>query len=451
MTKKKWALLILLIGLLLGYYKLFYKTYSVAVVPKSADCIVAVDVKRVTNTVLWSILTSPGQWKKISFSGSAETSWKDMVKIPDYLFAFHATGQPANAWYVLLEVKDKTDFNRGLDYYHFKKQYDFNRMQVYVSTEDGLCMLLNGDRVLLGSIAAAADHCIEKVATELFLNKEYVARSTLQNNTAAKSHFTVQLLRSDFLQEPAVIKANFNKHRISIEGLLNFKRGFSFAETAFKFPVNSLASIGFTQPPASVYNLFSDSSKATISSWLNFDLDSVFLPQNKNYTIDLAGIKPGIDSAISYTYDDNFNQVEKIVVNNVWEPSFNFTLTGDAVDHVYGYWSRTGKLEETAAGKLFLPMPFVRSYCSRPNEKQLAVISSNYQPVHSSGSINCICYFNMLLSAIPVTLLKYLPDELVKAISTVGTVELNAKNEGGGVRISGTVNKREDIPLLFNW
>ena len=64
MNKKRWALLVLAAILIFGYYKLFYKTYSEKAVAQNADCVVAIDVKRITNTLMWHFITTPSQWKK---------------------------------------------------------------------------------------------------------------------------------------------------------------------------------------------------------------------------------------------------------------------------------------------------------------------------------------------------------------------------------------------------
>ena len=89
MSKKKWLLLLLCILLVFGYIKLFYKTYNENTIPKTADCIIAIDVKRITNTILWNIITTPSQWKLGGvFFGDKEGRWRDMITIPDYIFLF---------------------------------------------------------------------------------------------------------------------------------------------------------------------------------------------------------------------------------------------------------------------------------------------------------------------------------------------------------------------------
>lgn len=51
--------------------------------------------------------------RKTLLQKSDEISLKDMFVLPDYIVAFHANNQPADIWYTLLTIKDKTDFEKA--------------------------------------------------------------------------------------------------------------------------------------------------------------------------------------------------------------------------------------------------------------------------------------------------------------------------------------------------
>ena len=446
MTKKKWALLLLFILLLAGYLKLFYKTYTEITVAKTADCIIALDVKRVTNTFIWNIITTPSQWKFSSTTDDDKdkVSLDDMVKLPDYVFVFHSVNHPVNAWYTVLEIKDKDDFAKGLQQFHFEKKDGLS-----ASKELGIELIQSGDQLLVGNIAVEDKNFIRQIADELFTKKQYAAKDLLKKNIDAESHLSVQIAKNNFLQSECLIAANFDKNKIAASTGFTPKFNTNFAVNNFMYSDSSLCTLAFTQPYSAIHSLLPDTAWADISKALNFNIDSLLLPTNTRYQLDIAGIYPRVDSAISYTYDDNFNPVEKVVVNTVEEPAFDFIVQGVDVSPVYNYWKINGKLEQTVAGELFTPIPFVKSYCNVKNEKQLAVTSNNYKVALAKHPVQCILFFKLLLTKIPISLMKYLPDEVVALTKNIESLELIVNNEKGQIIIHGSFNKKKnDLPII---
>lgn len=447
MSKKKWALLVLAGLLVFGYIKLFYKTYSETGVAKSADCIVVVDVKRIINTVIWNYITTPSQWKigKLFSKKSDEVSLKDMFDLPDYIFAFHASNQPANIWYSLLTIKDKTDFEHGLRQFQFEKINEYEqRSKAY-----GIRFYITGNQVLVTTATDADTAYLAAVTKELSVQKSYTSKAILSKPIDAKSHLAVYLAPNSFLQKEAVISANFDKKKIEISGSIIPAKQYEFAENNFRYSSASLCATGFTQPSSAVFALLNETSRQKISTALNINVDFVFKQTIKNYSLDLAAIVQRADSAISYTYDDEFNKVEKVVVNNIQEPAFNFMITGDSISSIYNYLQSSNKLEKTATGNLFTPMPLVKSYCSIKNEKQLVITASNYVAAKEDKSVNAILFLNLALTNIPANLQKYLPDAVMQALSNLAAVKVSATKNKEQIQLSVIFEKMDnDLPVI---
>ena len=447
MNKKKWALLLLAAILVFGYVKLFYKTYSKKLVAQTADCIVVLDVKRITNTLIWQYISTPSQWKagKLFSKKTDEVNWKDMFELPDYIMAFHVNDQPANAWYMVLNIKDKTDFEKGLQQFKFEKINDHE----HVSKAYAVRFFIDGAKVLLANAAVGDSSYVAAVADELFNKKAYISSASLSKAIKAKSHLAVYISTNRFLQNDAVISANFNKREIKLSGNFAPAKQYQFSETSFNYSPESLCASGFTQPPANAYGLLNKSYKEKISTALNIDLDSVIQPTNKYYSLNLAAIRQRVDSAIGYTYDDEFNKIEKVVVNNIQEPAFNFMIAGENVSGIYSYLLRNEKLEKTAAGDLFTPMPLVKSYCSLKNENVLNIAAANFSAVTEDTSIKAIFFLNLVLSKIPANLQKYLPGDITKALSNIATVKISAVKNNDQVILSAVFEKmKNDLPII---
>ena len=451
MNKKRWALLILVILLIVGYYKLFYKRWSNEAVVKNADCIIALDVKRITNTLIWNFITTPSQWKNsdlFSSSDDDKVSWDDMIALPDYVFVFHKTGQPDNAFYTVVQVNDEEDFEKGLKQFHFEK----TTAGSYVSKEAGIELIQSGNKLLLGNAAVEDKKYMQQVADELFNKKEFIAEDLLKGYTSTNNHLSamVPFNQNSFSGNGSIFFiGNFDKNSITFSASLQPKFGINLTTNQFKYSDSSLCSVGCTQPWPDVRKLLPDSSWSNISKAVNFNIDSLLLQSNHCYQLDVAGIYPRIDSAISYTYDNDFNPIEKVVVNKVEEPAFNFMVHGDSVSNIYSYWNNSGKIEKVGDSNLFTPVPFVKSCCKIKNDNTLAVTSGNYTTTAANKLIDCIFFAKLLLTKMPSSLLHYFPADILKVLKNIESAAATITNEKGQIILLLRFNKKKnDLPLI---
>lgn len=440
MNKKKWFLVILACLLIFGYIKVFYKTYSNNAVPHSADRIAIIDVKRVINTLIWNFITTPSQWKSSKKSGppKASVNWRSIIDLPDYAFAFHAEGQPETAWYMLLNVKSEDAFAQAA------KELELVQVNAheYTAAASGIWIYKDGKQILIGNGNTDTSY-LHQTANELMVKKYYAPKETLAKAVDAKSHLAVYIAPNAFLQKEAILTANFDKNSITIGGDLTPKAAFTFSEADFNYSSQSIFAAGFTQPPPAVMSGIGEKDKINISKVLGFDADSFFIASNKSYAVDFAGVKSRVDSAVTYTYDDDFNKVEKVTVNNVQEPSYNFTVSGDSTFNIFTCLQQSEKLEKTAKGNLFLPFPFVRSYCST-SPGELNITADNYKPAAADKHEKGIFFLQLIFSSIPPVYLKYLSDDQQKTISNLESMEVSAKKDGDKVVLKGTILKKKN-------
>lgn len=448
MKKKTWVLLIATCLLVYGWYKLFYKTWSNEGVAKDADCVLAVDTKRVANTLIWQFITTPSQWKNISFfsADDGRVKWSDMVKLPDYVFIFHKPGQPANALYTVAEINNREDFEKGLQQFHFEKTGEGH----YSSKETGIELIQSGMKLLIGNTGVEDKKLIIKTAAELFNKKEYAPKDLLQGNVSTNKHFSLQLINSVFGKHQ-IITGGFDKQTAFIDASFTLPQGVSFMENNFSYSDTSFATLCFSQPLPSIKNLLGDSARAAVSRALNFNIDSVLLPANQYCQLDIEGFHARVDSAISYVYDDNFNAVKNVVINNVDEPAFNFIIRGQKPHSIYNYLERNGKIEKNEKGDWFTPVPFVKSYCSVKNENEFRVVSGNYKTTLKERPVECIFFLKLMFSKNPLPLQEYIPPAIAKALANIESVEAKAINEKGKAMLHVSFNKKKNGLPLFGF
>lgn len=446
MKKRKWLLLVLLVLAIWGYIALFYKTYSREMVPKSADGILMLDVKRITNTIIWNAITTPGQWKvgSIFSKKKKEVRLKDMIDIPDYVMAFHIKGQPAGAWFLALDIDDEEDFQNGLQQYHFVK----TGSNEYVSGK--LRVLKNGKRILLGNSSEKYRTGFRQAAGELFVTKEFAPDEMIRKAINAKSHLALQINAGTLFESDGIVTANFDKNKIVVGGKFTPRAEYVPEEMNLPCQQRSFYSIGFVQPTPAAYSLLvSDSTKQKIKRVANIDMDSVFLAGKRFYNFDLKGIISRTDSAITYEMDEDFNRVEKKVVNKVSEPAFDFSISGDSVKNIYRYFQQNDLLEETDKGALFRPMPLVSSYLRQLSDTQLSIRAINYQPASDAKEISCLFFQQLVLDDITPDMWKSAPDGLNKLFSNISRMTIQINKKGKDVIVSGTIQKKKnDLPIF---
>ncbi len=449
MNRRKWALVILVAVGLFTYVKFFYKTWSEEAVTNNADCIMAIDVKRVTNTLIWNFITTPSRWRpgKMFSRTTKDSSWRDMFSLPDYVFIFHVKGETATRWYAVLEKKNETGFEAGLNKFSFEKLSEHE----FVSAENGIYLYIQGKKILTVMAKAGDSVAVRKVARDLFADKKFIARNELQKLADASSHLAIFFKADGLIQDAGLITANIDKQKVSLEGSVTPLKHINFKEDEFLYSSNSLFSLGFTQPAQPVYSLLDINTKERISKALGLDADSVFAPSNRSYSLTLTGVKERADTAITYTYDDEFNKVEKSVVNKIQEPSFSFFINGKDIDRIQGYLRRNNKLEATGSGDVFLPMPLVRSYCRKSSETSLSITSINYDGVTPDMNSKSIIFFRLNMATIPDAIYKYLPDGLKDKLMDIDLLNISVYKENSMLKITGMLTKRKNSVTLFGF
>ncbi len=454
MKKVRWLLIIIILIGVTIWFCFFHKTYSNKTVAASADMVLAVDVKRNTNTVIAYFITHPTEWnlRTVFNTTKIDTSfnWKNAINIPDYIFIFHSKNQPENIYYSVLTIKHEEDFEKGLVTYHFKQGLKENDKTEYYSTQLGVALIKKDDQILITTLVKDRN-LLHAVANEIFTKNEYINSTTLAKIIAPANHFSIFIKKNNFLQDDAVINGNFFTGELNIDATFLPNKEFYFTENTFNVCSKSLLNIAFTQPATSVYKLIPDSIKSNISTAINFNIDSILIAPNKNYNIDIAGFKTRIDSAITYDYDDNFNKREHVVKNEIQEPDFNCSIVTNNPNQLFQYWKNNKNIQQDSVGNLFVSVPFVKSYVYNNLQDTLLITSNNYDN-NAIEKFNCIAclYFNT--NKLPANAFKYLPDYLSNLLINIASINSVVTKDNDRILFKLTVsttNKSKPFLLSF--
>lgn len=429
--KNYWFFIIAILIAVTAWFFLFYKTYTEKYVAHDADQIISIDIKKITNTAIWQLITTPSQWKKSSSSGdSKKNKLKKLVKLPDYIFIFHKTGQPINAWYSVLPVKNPGDFDQQAAALHFK---NIPGSQRFVSDSLGIEFIKSGNQLLLGNALVADKNLIEQTAKELFVEEKHITRNRLNQLMITSAHVSWQAFENGSWKEAAGT-INFDKKSVNALATITLTEETGFEQKSFSYPDSAFISVGAMQPPQAIYKLIPETLKERISHLFNFSIDTLLLSNANYYQLQVSRFTQKEDTAISYTYDDDFNPVEKKVINKTTEPDFSFNINSSNPEEIYQFWKRSGILDTTDQGVLFTPMPFVKTYLKTDlASNQLLAQSVGYNsPPAKDSTIPCMAFTTIHPQLLPDSIANYFPQSMGPFFKKLGLISLLANSPKPG-------------------
>lgn len=341
--KKKYIALIITILLSIGVYFLFFhKDKNLRYVPENADVVVLVDVKKATRQYISSFLKNPSKWfeddekndKKISISDSG-------LKIPDFLQIFHLKNTKISEWYIIFEINDKAKFSAFLKERKFISAGKdlFNNNQLFIKIEDGKCIVGTSD-----------------------LNFKNIGKPFSQK-------FRNEVLNSDSFMNEGLGSISF----ISELRTQNFSIHLKDDEIEIKNEKNS----------ANFESLISDLSKET--QFLNVELNSENIKKissifkenstdsaSVNHLKMSANLAEVNDTIVSYCYDDQFNEIEKVSYQKIVQPNYEILLQTLNPDKTWNYFQQKNWIN---AQNQFTAIPFQPNLISK-SKSQLSIKST---------------------------------------------------------------------------
>lgn len=341
--KKKYIFLVMAVLLSIGvYFLLFYKDKSLKYIPENADVVVLIDVKKATRQYISSFLMHPSKWIEDSEKDENKISISDSgLKIPDFLQIFHLNNTKISEWYTVLEIKDQAKFLEFLKYRQFVNdgKDGFKNDQLFIKIDGEKCMVGTSD-----------------------LNFNNIGKSFSQK-------LGDQILNADSFMNDGLGSISF----ISELRTQNFSIDLKDDEIEIK---NELNSTDFE-------SLISDLNKKT--HFLNAELDSenikkissVFKENSSdslsvNYLKINANLSEVNDTIISYGYDDQFNEIEKVSYQKIVQPDYEILLQSSNPSKTLEYFQRKKWMNEQDQ---FTAIPFQPNLISS-NKDQVSIKST---------------------------------------------------------------------------
>jgi len=409
MKKKLFALAFLLLAGTV-YFVFYYQKDTKIFSPKEADAIILVDTKKLTREYVYSLAGHPSLWfeskgkNKISFKKSG-------VKIPDFLQVFHLKNSKVSNWYSVFELEDRKTFLL------FLKQQKFTDLGNQMFRKDQIYIKLLGKNLIIGS----SNDDFERINNQLFHSFQvnlFDADALVTNglgsiilNTKKGSHNLSFELRHDEIE----IRNQSDSYDPS-PAISKLLKTDSFLETELDAEnIKSFSSI-FDET-------FADSSS------INQMKASVHLEEVN-------------DTIITYSYDDNFNEVEKKTFQKIIQPNYIIDFQSLNLEKTKLYFQNKKWIN---AQKQFTAIPF------QPNliiqQSKGFEIKSTRKPIQQSFNLN-ENYIFVKNNPLLLSFLKTLSPKEKKIISDIDYIFYGNRDQDYYLKVQF---KKDDLPLILRW
>jgi len=302
-----------------SYFVWSLKDKDLKAVPRNTDVLLLVDSKKLSEQYILTLIKNPSKW----FGTAEGSSKKSGVVVPDYIQVFHLKGTSFSQWYSVFDISDKEELIKFLNYKGFKliNNNFYKKDQFSVKIEASKC------------VVGFSNLSFDRVATEILKSKfKNLYADELINNSIA----SVSYLAKSKIHKFAVF---LNDDNIEIKTKTvddNFSAMISDLDKQTPFLKLNLDSTNLKFAPELFNKKLSDSIKI-------------------NSLSAVAELEMVNDKIVSYSYDDNFNEVEKVIYQKLLQPNYSINLQSWESENLWLYFQQKSWIN---AQNQFTPIPF---------------------------------------------------------------------------------------------
>ena len=383
-----------------------FKDKDLKSVPVNADAVVLIDVKVLKEQYILTLLKNPSKW----FESSKNSSENSGLEIPDYVQIFHLKDSGFSRWYSVFEISNQDEF------LNFLKQKGFKLTKNNIYTKDEFSVKIEVSKCVIGF----SNSNFEKSTAEILSYKTTTlyADKLINNSVASVSYFAKSKIHK--------FAVYLNDNNIEIKT--------KTTDDIFSKMISDL------NKQTSFLKLNLDSSNVKIASKV-FNkklIDSI----NVNSISAVADLEMVKDKIISYGYDDNFNEVEKVSYQQILQPNYSINLETWEAEKTWNYFQSKRWIN---AQNQFTEIPFQPNVIQKSGNRILIKSTRKEIGFGQNFSGNYVFIKNNPLLINSVKLLS--PSEK-KTISNVDYGFYGNKGDYYYLKIN---LKKQKLPLILRW
>ncbi|AIZ40873.1 hypothetical protein [Cellulophaga baltica] len=317
----------------------------------NADSVLKVGLHDFQKTILLDALSSPMfYWDNADFSSSSKDDEdkkedKNGINLKPYSLVFYTMKEVKNTLFTTLPIKDSEAFNAyALAYLTAKKVTIIEGDYTYALDEKTkIIYAWNNENLAIAYAPKKSFELCKPVFDDVLLNKKLISDTDhpyLKSLIAADDHVT-------YVKDSSVVHLNFNDGNAYLSGVMYTAQPKEFNES-MKYvatPEASLllyvdANFSNTAHASSVTDLLKDFSFFEKN---NIEADSLVAKSTGIISLAVKGTTLQTDSIVTYEYDDNFDKVATVALQEKEAPSIFLNIASDTT--LKSYLKKQGAIE----------------------------------------------------------------------------------------------------------
>ena len=334
--KKRWSIILLLCFVaIVCWFFWSAKDKELTFVPQDADAVVLIDVKKASQKYLFTLAKHPSLW----FTDGKGSSKNSGIRTPDYIQIFHLKNSSFTEWYSIFEISDKNRFQKFLAEKGFELKNSMYR-------KDQFLVKVDGSRCVIGFSNKDFENKAKNIINAK--RKTLDADDLIHNSVASVSYFSTSKIFK--------FSVDLNDNDIEIKTETD--------QDDFSQVISGL------EKSTSFLKLQLDAKNIRITSEL-FNKKLTDSTEIKSVSA-IAELEMVNDKIITYGYDDNFNEVEKVSYQKIIQPNYSIAFKSSDADKTWAFFQK--KKWINAQNQLTL-IPFQPNIV-RQNGNEISVIST---------------------------------------------------------------------------
>lgn len=324
--------LVLIVLLSVGiYFLLYHKDKSLKFIPENSDAVILIDKKKLIRQYISALAVHPSEWfgsrkkeqKQISIFNSG-------IKIPDYVQIFHLKNSKLNEWYSVFEIESQEKLSAFLKGRKFQNLGNnlYRKDFFYIKIENNLCIAGTSKNLDIVGKSFYGNSRTKILNADVFMEEgigsvAFISESRTSNISIELKDNRIEFKKGDGYQHFLSLISELNKENLFINADLD-QENLSLVSRIFP----------------------------TISK------DSLKMNRLKmNAKLELKN-----DTIITYGYDEDFNEVQKLSYQKIVQPEYFVQIETKNKDEVWNYFKNKKWLNDKNE---FVAIPFQPNTASK--------------------------------------------------------------------------------------